>query len=294
MSNGKLVPIADGHCHTNPVRGMGAEKVAERFRAQGGWFIALVALSPWAYSIEFTGLDSYKEMIEIHIRECMNASKAGLETACLAGFHPADVDKLIDKYRMKPIDVLELGKSVLEYVASLCDEGVLDGIGEVGRQHYKTFSYRAVISQYLMEYALELARDHGCVVHLHLEQEGETTLRLVDMPVTKIGLSSEAKRRIVFHHSKPSLALLASRYGYSSTVPGTPQLTTRVLGKIEPVFVLESDFIDDPARPGAVVYPWIMADTVQRLVAHRSVDEEYLYRINVDNVEKIYGVVYRG
>ncbi len=284
------IPIADGHTHSNPVRGLGAEKIAERFKASGGWFMALVSLSPWAYGIEFAGLESYKEMIEIHIRECMYASETGLKIACLAGFHPADVDRLIDKYRLSPIEVLELGRKVLEYEANLCKEGTLDGIGEVGRQHYKTFSYRAVIAQYLLEYSVELARDYDCILHLHLEQEGETTIRLVEIPVEKVGLPYSTRRNLVFHHSKPFLAVEASKRGFSSTIPGTPQLISKVLGKIEPVFVLESDHIDDPARPGAVVYPWVMAEAVERLARHRSVDEEYLYRINVENVEKLYGI----
>ncbi len=287
-----MIPVADGHTHTNPVRGMGAAKIMERFKRSGGWFAAIVALSPWAYGIEFSGFESYVEAYDILLRECKAAYDAGIQVACLAGFHPADVDRLVDKYRMKLMDVYELGLKVIDYASQLCVEGVLDGIGEVGRQHYKTYPTRAVVAQMLLEYALEKARDHGCILHLHLEQEGETTIRLVDIPAERLGLSSEAKRRIVFHHSKPSQAVRAYNAGYIATIPGTQHLLPRVLGKIEPVFILESDHIDDPSRPGAVVYPWVMAETVQKLAEKHVVSEEYLYKINVDNVEKLYGVKY--
>jgi len=38
--------FADAHAHTNPLKGLGAKTVSERFRESGGWFIALVSLPP--------------------------------------------------------------------------------------------------------------------------------------------------------------------------------------------------------------------------------------------------------
>ncbi len=282
-----MIPVADAHTHTNPVRGLGSEKIAERFKRAGGWFMAIVSLSPWAYGIDFSGVDSYVKVHEILVRECMEAEKAGLKTSCLAGFHPADVDRLIDKYRMDPLEVLDVGLKVVEEVARACREGVLDGIGEVGRQHYKTTPERAIISQLVMERAIEYARDHDCIVHLHLENKGRITVDLVDLAVKRLG-AEKVKDRIVFHHFKPGHALIANEYGYPSTVPGTPQLLDHALGRVEPVFMLESDHIDDPMRPGAVVYPWVMADHVQRIA--KRVGEEYLYKVNVDNIVRVYRV----
>jgi TatD-related deoxyribonuclease len=39
---------------------------------------------------------------------------------------------------LKPLEVLELGFKVLEELSKLVDRGEIDGIGEVGRQHYRT------------------------------------------------------------------------------------------------------------------------------------------------------------
>lgn len=283
----KLV-FADAHGHTNPVKGLGAARVAEKFKVSGGWFMALVALSPTSYSIEPTGLEAYKEMIELHIRECSTAEEAGLRVACLAGFHPAEVDKLIDKYKMDPMKVLELGYGVVDYVASLCREGVLDGIGEVGRQHYKTSPEKALISQLIMEHALQEARDNGCIVHLHLENAGPVSVQLTHVAVERLGL--QPSYRVIFHHSKPSMAVEAARLGYSATIPGIPRLVEHVVRELDPVYMVESDFIDDPARPGVVVYPWEMALTLERIVRRGLTSEEYMYKVNVDNVVKAYGV----
>ncbi len=284
--------FADAHGHSNPVRGLGASRIAERFREAGGWFMALVAHSPTAYGIDPLGFEAYKEAIEVHLGECKAAEDAGVKVACLAGFHPAEVDKLVDRYKVDPLRVLELGIRVVDYAASLCREGVLDGIGEVGRQHYRTTADRALVAQAIMERALEHARDHGCVVHLHLENAGRHTVALTDIAASRLGLPREAAVKVVFHHSKPVMVHEAASRGYSATLPGVPRLLEHAVshGRLEPVYMVESDFIDDPARPGVVVYPWEMALAMERLARRSLVDEEYLYKINVDNVVSVYGV----
>ena len=283
----KIIPVGDAHTHTNPVRGLGAEKIAARFHAEGGWFMAIVALSPWAYNIDFNGIDSYRQVLDLLARECMAAEDAGVKTACLAGFHPADVDRLIDKYKLDPVDVLRLGEAWISELGKACRNGFLDGIGEVGRQHYKTRAERVIISELILRKALEMARDNDCIVHLHLENAGKITIDLVDMAIASLGGIHDTSK-IVFHHMKPSHAVYAVDKGYAATVPGTPTLLENVLGKFPPVFMLESDHIDDPMRPGAVVYPWVMAQHVRRL--SRKVGEEYLYKINIDNIVKTYRV----
>ncbi|MCE4600672.1 MAG: TatD family hydrolase [Desulfurococcales archaeon] len=281
------IPVADAHTHTNPARGLGAAKIADRFHRSGGWFMAIVALPPWAYGLDFAGIESYREVLDILTRECMAAEEAGLKVSCLAGFHPADVDKLIDKYRMDPREVLELGLRVVEEYGNACRDGFLDGIGEVGRQHYKTTAERVIISEIILERALEIANDDDCIVHMHLENMGSVTIDLVDRYVERIG-ASKVKHRIVFHHMKPGHSVYASKLGYPATIPGTPELLKNVLGKTPPVFMLESDHIDDPMRPGAVVYPWVMADQVNRL--RKRVGDDYLHRINIDNIVNVYRV----
>ncbi|MEB3774539.1 MAG: TatD family hydrolase [Desulfurococcales archaeon] len=283
-----MIPIADAHGHSNPARGLGAYRIAEKFRESGGWFWALVSLSPWSYGIDGVGMDAYKAVIDLHLRECKEAEDAGLRVACFAGFHPADVDRLIDRYRVEPSRVLRLGMDVIEYIAGLCRDGVLDGIGEVGRQHYKTGAERAVISELILEKALEYSRDYGCIVQMHLEHVGSVTVDLVDYAVNRLGVKD--RRLIVFHHSKPVTGVHAHRLGYSVNIPGVPRLLSHVFKELEPFYMIESDFIDDPARPGAVVYPWEMAGEVARLRDKGVVDEEYIYKVNVDNIVKLYRV----
>ncbi len=284
------IPVADAHGHSNPVRGMGASQIAERFKEAGGWFWALVSLSPWSYGLDFKGFDSYREMAEIVLRECKEAEEAGLRVACIAGFHPADVDRLIDRYRMDPSEVLALGYRVVDYMADLCRQGLLDGIGEVGRQHYKTGVERAVISQLILERALAHARDYGCIVQMHLEHVGKITVDLVEESAKRLGIGGDVKSRIVFHHAKPSTGRYAHDAGYQVNIPGVQRLLPHAFRELDPFYMIESDYIDDPSRPGAVVYPWEMAGEMYRLYEKGVVGEEYLYKVNVDNIVKLYRV----
>jgi TatD-related deoxyribonuclease len=282
-----LIPVADSHAHVNPVRGLGAGEVARRFRNAGGWFIALASLQPSAYGVEGSNVEAYVQAALIHARECGRAREEGLRVYCLAGFHPAEVDKLIDRNGLKPLEVLELGFKVLEELSKLVDRGEIDGIGEVGRQHYRTASERVLVANMILEKAIEIARDKDIVVHMHLEQAGEATVELVDVITRRLNAKKE---KLVFHHAEPRVAVEATRRGYQATIPGIPKLLEHVLENLEPTYTLESDYLDDPKRPGAVTTPWDMANNIARIATKSKDIEEKVYRINVDNIAKTYSV----
>ena len=282
---GRLV-FADGHVHANSVEGMGAEKVATRFREAGGWFMALVSLPPWHYGVTPRSLNDYIKVIGHHLKECRAARDAGLRVSCFAGFHPAEVDKLVSA-GLKPHEVLQLGLQVVDYVAGLCRDGVIDGIGEVGRQHYKTMPERLAVAYTVMLRAIEHSRDHGCLVHLHLENAGEATVDTIEELVR--ALRAE-RSRILFHHSSVKVAGRASSLGYSATVPGKKEQLRAAFERIGAVFIPESDYIDDPRRPCVSSCPWEIVERQRQLLAEGVVTEESLYRVNVDNVVRFYGV----
>ncbi len=282
--------FSDAHLHSNPIRGLGSRTIARKFKARGGWFLSLVSLSPWAYKIDITGYESYLKIVDIHVKECSNAAEEGLQVACFSGFHPADVDRLIDKYQIPGEKVLELGLKVIEYIGNLCREQLLTGIGEVGRQHYKTSADRVMIAELILEKALEYLVDYNCIVQMHLEHVGPITVDLVDRVAKRVNLRERHMGRLIFHHSKPITSLEAYKRGYSSTIPGTNRLLGYVFSSLDPFYLLESDYIDDPSRPGIALYPWSMIDAQIKFYKEGLVSEEYLYRINVDNIERIFEV----
>jgi TatD-related deoxyribonuclease len=277
--------FADSHAHSNPVKGFGMRNIAKRFKQAGGWFIAIVSLSPHHYGFEPT-LDGYRKAIDVIINECRAAHEEGLKVACFAGIHPADVDHMILQDPKKSDSVIAFVVEVLNYVAKMVKEGALTGIGEVGRPHYRTLPESFVANSIVMRYALAIARDLQCLVHLHLEQGGYVTVRDVREVASMVMLS---KDRVILHHSDILTARYAQEYGFAFTIPGKLQVLTEAFKRFTPSYTVESDFIDDPKRPGVSSYPWQIIENQLRLLNEGFISEEYLYKLNVDNIVKIYG-----
>ncbi len=259
------------------------EKIAKKFKEEGGWFIALVGLSPWHYEME-GNLEGYEKALEIVVRECERAKSTGLQCFPLYGFHPADVDKHLG--RMKAEEVLEFGMKVMDLIEKACKEGKILGIGEVGRQHYKTTPTAVVIAEMIMNRAMEIAKDLDCVIHLHTEQGGKVLIKDLEWRINKIGIRKE---KVIIHHARGVTLEEAVKANFPATCPAIEGSLERA-SKLEPKYMPESDHIDDPKRPGVVMYPWEIPKSFRKLIERGVISEEYAMKLNVDNVVKYYGV----
>ncbi|MEM0014757.1 MAG: TatD family hydrolase [Zestosphaera sp.] len=281
-----MFPVSDAHAHVSPA-GLGGSLVGRKFREAGGWFIALVSLPPTNYGLR-GDLNGLLKSFDIHARECLKARSEGLSVACLAGVHPAYVDELVRAVGVNRVDeVLSMVRRALESLRRLRLEGLIEGFGEFGRPHYKTLPESVVVNDVVLREVLEVCSDTDSVLHLHTEQGGSATVASVDALVKSAGAS---KCRVVFHHASLAVVRAAENLGYHSTVLGREDLLLNIL-ELNPSRVLvESDFIDDPRRPGVVMYPWDLAGEVGKLLAKEGGHEEALRKCLVDNVRELYGV----
>jgi len=280
----KRLLYADGHLHTNPVNGLGAEKILSRFRERGGWFAVLVSLGPHHYGLE-ENYDGFIKSIEILVNECRIARSIGIKTICIAGIHPADIDRLISRDRHRGREILELIMKVVDYIAKLIKEDILDGFGEFGRPHYKSLPEAFTLNNIVMRYILSLARDLHAYVHLHLETAGFITVRDIHEVINMIGID---RTKVFLHHLDVATGIEAEKMDLPFTLPGKYALLREAVRRIKPVYIIESDFIDDPKRPGVSSYPWEIIDNQEKLISEGLVDEEYIAKINIDNVVKFY------
>jgi len=281
------VPVADAHAHASPL-GLGASRISKKFREYGGWFIALVSLPPQHYGLPQT-LEGAVKAIELHVRQCDEARMAGVKVACIAGVHPAFIDHLIKKNRSDALNIVSLMReNVMTLLAKMIDEGKLQGIGEFGRPHYKSIPESFAANDALLLASLEIIRDHGGVLHLHLEQGGQITVESVETMVNLLGLRN--RESVILHHSSTGMALQACEKGLSATVIGRSEVLARAKQIGALCIESESDYIDDPKRPGVVMYPWEIAESVNRLLNVNTEFLEFLYKVMVDNISRIYGV----
>lgn len=281
---GERLVYADAHCHTNPVTGMGARRIARKFRSVGGWFIALVGLPPYHYGIEPVGPESYAKAFDIVIREASVLREEGLETRVLLGFHPAEVDYLFKK-GMGLDEIIGLAEKVLDHIVMLHRQGLVDGIGEVGRPHYGTAAPRHVASELIMLMAMERARDEDMIMHLHLEQGGLVTVESIRRLSELVGLGRD---HVFLHHVGAAEGVHAEKQGFWHTIPAKQRVMRRLLSSRPRYALIESDFIDDPRRPGVSSYPWDIAARIEELLGENIVSEDYVWELMVDHVRKAY------
>ncbi|MEL9929673.1 MAG: TatD family hydrolase [Sulfolobales archaeon] len=276
---------ADAHLHSNPLKGYGAEVIGRRFKESGGWFMALIGLPPTSLGFK-PDLEGFTRSIEILLNECSKLRGTGLKVACLGGFHPAMVDKMIDNHRMSPEKVYEISLEIIRYVEKLIREGFLDGVAEVGRPHYKTSPEYVVLSEMILDSALEMIKENNAIAHLHLEEGGWITAQDISKRIRRFSLDPW---RVVLHHSRPKNLRPAVEMGLVASVPALIQIIENIR-TVEKRYVFESDFLDDPERPGKPMFPWDVISTSKISLEKGFLTAEDLYVIHIDNIEKIYGV----
>ncbi|MEM1526837.1 MAG: TatD family hydrolase [Ignisphaera sp.] len=278
--------FADGHLHSNPIKGMGMNAIAKKLTEIGGWFVALVLLPPYHYGFENT-FEGYLKAVDVLISECKTSRELGLRAVCLAGVHPAAIEDEISINTKASVKVLEKAIKVIDYVAKLVREGVLHGFGEIGRPHYKASPEAFIVNNIVTRYALTLAKDLGASVHLHLEQGGELTALDIENNIKSLGID---ERKVIMHHADVSTAKAAQARNLVSTVPGKYPILKEVFKSLKPYYMVESDYIDDLKRPGVSSYPWEIVENQKKLLNEGIVDEEYLYKLNIDMILKVYEV----
>ncbi|MEM2024738.1 MAG: TatD family hydrolase [Desulfurococcaceae archaeon] len=276
---------SDAHLHVNPTKGLGAGRIARKFRGEGGWFIAIMGLPPRYYGFADPSVESYRRVLDLINNEYLKAKEEGIEAARFIGIHPAEVDEY---YRegLKLNSLVQLTEEVLKLLEEAVKNNRLEGIGEVGRQHYSTSPERLVLSEIIMVRALLIARDYRVPVQLHLEQRGFPTAYSVKLLSEIAGVDAS---RVLIHHANLETAKWAEQLSIPFTAPirhfnEEYALNTWKHG------MFESDFIDDLSRPGSYAYPWDIPRVVKDYLTRGLISEEQAYKMLVDNVVKYFNV----
>lgn len=282
------IPIADGHSHVSSL-GIGPAQLARKFKESGGWFMALVSLPPHYYGLEDTP-ENLVRAVQIQAELCSRARDEGLSVTCIGGVHPATVDRIIKSASGDPMKTLDRVLQAVESIIGMVANNVIDGLGEFGRPHYKTLPASFVANELVLLRVLEASKDMSIPLHLHLEEAGTLTVHAIDKLTNILGIRELSK--IVFHHSSITMSKEALKRGYSATLTGRRQIIDKMksAGVIVPGAMLESDYIDDPKRPGIVMYPWEISENVRKAVEDGIIDEDDAYVLGVESVKKVYGV----
>ncbi len=277
---------ADAHMHSNPIQGLGAAKIAYRFKNVGGWFIALVSLPPYYYGFSEPNMESYEKTINILLSEAKKIKEAGLKVRILAGFHPAEVDEYFRR-GLNLREIIDLSDKVFRLIISYHERGLIDGIGEVGRQHYSTAPQRLIASELILLKAMIYAKDYDMIMHLHLEQGGYVTVESINHLIKYTGIGRD---KVFVHHVNYDTGFWSEKYSLWHTVPAKKRILSKSLIENRKYILVESDYIDDPKRPGVSSYPWDIASRIEELLRDGIISEDIVYNVMIEHIVKAYRV----
>ncbi|ABW01319.1 TatD family hydrolase [Caldivirga maquilingensis] len=287
----KALPIADNHTHVNPVKGLGPREVARRFKRTGGWFMGVVALLTWDLGLNPGDLSNVDKMYRLTIESTKIIQGEGVKAVAVVGVHPAECVKLLES-GWGFSEVKEFMIKTIDLAAQYIRRGEAVGIGEIGRPHWSVNEGVVDLCNEIIEYAMGTARDLNAIIHLHLERKGEATVKSIVELANKAGVKD--KGRIILHHASPSMVKPAVDNELKPSIPVGRRGEFEEAVKLTKALVVESDYADDPRRPGMVIPPWRILSRINNALNQGLLSEDDAFRIMVNEIEETYGVKYEG
>ncbi|HEV2449607.1 MAG TPA: TatD family hydrolase [Thermoplasmata archaeon] len=271
------LPVVDHHCHLSPTgEGVAA---ARRFAAAGGTHLFLATqnydkgppLSIEQYADQFATTVGLAGQVE---REC------GIR--CYSVLAPYPVDLLPQVEQLGRAAAVELQQAALERAGHEVEEGRAVAIGEVGRPHFAFPPELQEAVDGIFDRALEIGRDVACPIVIHCEELDPSGFRAL---AARAASKLFPVQKLVKHYHRTRLH--AAEYaGLIPSYLARRELVAEVLDAPGPWF-LETDFLDDPRRPGAVLD---LATVPRRALAAVDSDPRSVERLRVPFVESVASV----
>ena len=178
--------------------------------------------------------------------------KIGLDVQVVLGPHPVTWD--IQANTMGIEESTELHISAVGLALEMIEDGDAICLGEVGRPHYQVSEERWEKANEMLLEIMRMASSANSPIQLHVEDNGHQTCADMASLCDKAGLP---RNRAVRHFASSDLS--------QRNTSGLPVTVSMGKGSIEGIcssieqckshWGMETDFLDDPKRPGAVLGP---------------------------------------
>ena len=250
FQNGRWIgPILDQHMHLD--RKNRFFEAVNEFIISGGTAINLVH-KPDFSNLPKTPSDyrkAYQNTLEM-ATEVRN--KFGITVSVILGPHPVAWEHQIHTMGLEKSSSLHLEavKIALEYISS----GHAICLGEVGRPHYPVSDEIWDASNDLLLKIMKLAAEAKTSIQLHVEDNGEKTYSDLAILCDKAKLS----RHLAIRHYAPANISEEFTHGLSATVSVGKDSISKIVETLpmsNSYWGMETDFLDDEKRPGAVLGP---------------------------------------
>jgi TatD-related deoxyribonuclease len=271
------LPVVDHHAHLSP-NGEGVA-AAQRFRDAGGThlFLATQNYAPTAPR----SLGDYIEQFETTFRLADEVrTRTGVVVYPVIAPYPIDLISCAEAIGIPA--AIEVQTKALDLAGKSVKDGDAVALGEVGRPHFAVSSEIADAIDQVFRHALEVAHDLRCPVVVHasdLDSAGFGELaavaRELDVPA----------HRVVKHYARTRIE---DRSGVTPSYLARRELVKEVRNDPGPWF-LETDFLDDPKRPGAVLDLATVPRRAQAIAEEGAEAVRWLETPFVESVKQVYG-----
>lgn len=274
------LPVVDHHCHLSPL-GDGVRAV-ERFRSAGGTHLFL-ATQNYAPSVPLT-LEDYARQYETTWKMAQKVhDEVGVRAYPVLAPYPIDLVEASAKLGARA--ALELHRAALDLAGRWVREKRAVALGEVGRPHFPVSEEVAEIVEEAFRHALEVARDSDCPVVVHSRDLDAAGFLELAARARDVGLRPD---RIIKHYTRHRVTATPADGAAVPSYLARRELVREVSRDPGPWF-LETDYLDDPRRPGAV----LDLATIPRRAAAIAEDPDrgpdLLWVPFVESVERVYG-----
>lgn len=268
------LPVLDNHIHLDPNEGRGLEAVDDFVRA-GGTHLLVVNKPSWQLGALPDSRADFEVGFEATI-DLVAAADDRLPGAAypVLGVHPALINRLVDAGRTPAAARAIMERGLDAAAAAVAADRAL--ALKSGRPHYEVSSAVWDASNAVMKYAFERAAELDCAVQLHTEAAADLTA-ITDWAAER-GLDRDA---VVKHYAAAAIQ------GPIPSVISRRKPLERVVEADRP-FLMETDYLDDPDRPGAVLGPKLVPRRVDWLL--ESGHEAAVRRAHVETPRRVYGI----
>ncbi len=272
--------IFDNHLHLRR-DGRFLDAVKEFVSAGGTHFVLCQYPMPAVVLKDQSYLGAYHETLRM-AEEIRKALAVGV----FVTVGPYPVDYLTFTKSLEREQAIALMKQGMEEAAMLCQEHrEVIGIGEIGRPHFQVDSQVIEDSNEILLYGMQQAKEVGVPVILHTESTTPAQCKELVVMAEKAGLPSE---KVVKHYA-PALVLPEENHGLMPSILASKHNIIDAIHKGDR-FLMETDYIDDPKRPGAVLSPKTIPKRTKTLLEQGLLTEKMAHRIHQENPEKTYGI----
>jgi len=273
------LPVVDHHCHLSPSgEGVGA---ARRFRAAGGTHLFLATQN---YSGRLpSSVDAYADQFETTLELARRVrEEAGVVVYPVIAPYPVDLVEAVA--RLGAEAAVRLQRSALDVAGKLVRERRAVALGEVGRPHFAVAPEVERVAEEVLQYAFEVARDVHCPAVVHCGDLDPAGYRELAELARRAGLPST---KVVKHYARARRTSV-ERAGVVPSYLARRDLV-REVEKDAPPWFLETDYLDDPRRPGAVLDLETVPRRAISAVTRDPAAAQHLWVPFVESVEQVYG-----